>query len=180
VVQYTYNMVDCELETTPLQAFRNEVRIGRLIEYLPSGCWKWTGLMPAGSDSPILPLSIGRVIYVRRWIYEKLRSRIPDKLFLSTICPTKGCVNPFHCLPLSRPLVKKRNPNIGQKLTPESRKSLLHDVIVRGMPVTLAGIKYGCTQENVTQIINRFKGKAGVKLIRDGVVPEGVRESILR
>ena len=173
-------MIDFELETTPVQEFRNEVRIGRMIDYLPSGCWRWTGLMPAGSDSPILPLSIGRVIYIRRYIYEKIRSRIPDKLFLSTLCSTKGCVNPFHCLPLKRPLVKKQNPNTGKKLTPETRKELLHDVIIRGMPVTLAGIKFGITQEAVTQIINRFKGKAGVGLLRGLEMPEGVRERLLR
>lgn len=78
-------------------------RIKEKIEIMPNGCWRWTGFLDkagyarvhgAGRDSEVL--------LVHRWMYEKLKEKIPDGLTIDHLCRNRWCVNPEHLEAVTR------------------------------------------------------------------------------
>ncbi len=59
-----------------------------------TGCWNWSGARhPSGYGR----LKVGgKQLYAHRYMYEKVRGRIPDGRVIDHLCRNRSCVNPDH------------------------------------------------------------------------------------
>jgi hypothetical protein len=65
-------------------------------------CWEWTATRSVEGYGRFTD-SARRVsaFNAHRWAYEHLRGEIPDGLQLDHLCRNRGCVNPWHCEPVT-------------------------------------------------------------------------------
>ncbi|MEW5658304.1 HNH endonuclease signature motif containing protein [Streptomyces cinereoruber] len=61
-------------------------------------CWVWAGQSTGGYGT----FAIGeRRLRAHRWLYEQMRSEIPEGLHLDHLCRVTLCVNPWHMEPVT-------------------------------------------------------------------------------
>lgn len=63
-------------------------------------CWIWTKTLTSKGYAPFY-LTSTYYVMAHRWIYELLRTEIPEGLLLDHLCRVHSCVNPWHLEPVT-------------------------------------------------------------------------------
>lgn len=95
---YLLSEVECfGRHSLPIVRTRIPLKMLRLVEFRPDGCWEWLGSKRYSQYKAVkyfYGTNNGRYAHIR--VYESVFGPVPDGLELDHTCHNKLCVNPHH------------------------------------------------------------------------------------
>jgi hypothetical protein len=113
---YTAAMKSGEIQVKFPPGRTIEQRVFDRLELSPDGCWLWPGSKTPEGYGRFTSKETGWVS-LHRWVYEYLRTEIPEGLHLDHLCRNPSCVNPWHLEPVTVAVNIRRGAGFALKMT---------------------------------------------------------------